>query len=83
MAAAVVVEPPFTPQQRFFIAAATVWRNETRPELLDLLIRSDTHSPGSVRATQPSRNADPFYLAFGIVPGDPMWLPPDERIVIW
>jgi putative endopeptidase len=36
-----------------------------------------------VRGTQPLRNADPFFAAFGIAPGDPMWLAPEERIVIW
>ncbi len=78
-----MIEPPFTPEQRFFIAAASVWRNKTRPEFLELLVRSDTHAPGSVRATQPLRNADPFFPAFGIEPGDPMWLAPEERIIIW
>ena len=82
-AAEVEVKPPFTPKQRFFIAAATVWRTKERPESLELQVRTDTHSPGSVRATQPLRNADPFFVSFGIVPGDPMWLPPEERIVIW
>lgn len=81
--AAVTVAPPFTPEQRFFIAAASVWRNKTRPEFLETIVRSDTHAPGSVRATQPLRNADAFFAAFGIRPGDPMWLTPAERIVIW
>jgi putative endopeptidase len=48
-----------------------------------LQVRSDTHAPGSVRATQPLRNATPFFAVFGIDGGDPMWLRPDERIVIW
>jgi putative endopeptidase len=81
--AAVTVEPPFTPQQRFFIAAAATWRIKIRPEALELFVRNDTHSPDVVRGTQPLRNADSFFAAFGIEPGDPMWLAPDERIVIW
>jgi putative endopeptidase len=80
---AVVVEPPFSPEQRFYIAAASVWRNKTRPALLALLVHSDVHAPGIVRATQPLRNAAPFFTAFGIESGDPMWLSPDDRIVIW
>jgi predicted metalloendopeptidase len=83
VASGVLLEPPFTPEQRFFIAAASVWRNKTRPEFLELIIRSNAHSPGSVRATQPLRNAAPFFAAFGIESGDPMWLDPGERIVIW
>jgi putative endopeptidase len=78
-----VVAPPFTPQQRFFIAAAASWRIKIRPAALELFVRNDTHSPDVVRGTQPLRNADPFFAAFGIGPGDPMWLAPAERIVIW
>jgi putative endopeptidase len=81
--AAVTVAPPFTPQQRFFIAAAATWRIKIRPEALELFVRNDTHSPDVVRGTQPLRNADSFFAAFGIEPGDPMWLAPEERIVIW
>jgi len=81
--AEVTVTPPFTPQQRFFIAAAAVWHVKIRPEALDMFVRTDTHSPDEVRGTQPLRNADPFFAAFGIGPDDPMWLAPEERIVIW
>ena len=73
----------FTPEQRFFIAASTVWREKIRDAALVTQIKSDSHSPGSVRGSQPMRNMDAFYAAFGIVPGDPMYLPPDQRIVIW
>jgi putative endopeptidase len=81
--AAVSVMPPFTPRQRFFIAAAATWRIKIRPEALELFVRNDTHSPDVVRGTQPLRNCDAFFAAFGIEPGDPMWLVPEERIVIW
>jgi predicted metalloendopeptidase len=83
IAAEVVVAPPFTPEQRFFIAAASAWRSKVRPQFLEWMIRSDPHAPGEVRATQPLRNADACYSAFGIEPGDPMWLAQEERIVIW
>jgi putative endopeptidase len=73
----------FTQEQRFFIAAATVWREKARNEALLTLVKSDPHSPASVRATQPLRNADAFYSAFDIQPGDPMYLPPAERVVVW
>jgi putative endopeptidase len=36
-----------------------------------------------VRAVQPARNMDEFFAAFGIEPEDPIYLPPEERIVIW
>jgi endothelin-converting enzyme/putative endopeptidase len=73
----------FTQEQRFFIAAATVWREKIRDELLTTLVKSDVHSPSRVRATQPLRNTDAFFPVFDIRPGDGMWLPPEERITIW
>jgi putative endopeptidase len=48
-----------------------------------LRVRSDEHAPGIVRTTRPLRNAVLFFTAFGIAPGDPMWLAPEERLVIW
>jgi putative endopeptidase len=72
-----------TPDQRFFIAAATVWRGKMRDEALITRVRSGVHAPPEVRATQPLRNTDEFYAAFGIVEGDPMYLAPAERIRIW
>ncbi|MDF2762188.1 MAG: neutral endopeptidase, partial [Thermomicrobiales bacterium] len=73
----------FTPQQRFFVAAATVWRGKIRDEALVTRVRSGVHAPPEVRATQPLRNTDEFYDAFDIVEGDPMYLAPAERIRIW
>jgi putative endopeptidase len=73
----------FTAEQRFFVAAATVWRGKIRDEALVTRVRSGVHAPPEVRATQPLRNTDEFYEAFGIVEGDPMYLAPAERIRIW
>ena len=72
-----------TQEQRFFLAAATVWREEDQEAYLQYLVSSDEHSPSEVRGVQPLRNMDEFYEAFDIDPGDPEYLPPDERIVIW
>ncbi len=69
--------------QRFFIAAAQVWRQKIRDEALRSLVRADPHGPAIARATIPAENMDAFYEAFDIQPGDPMYLPPDERTVIW
>ena len=73
----------FTPEQRFFIAAATVWRGKMRDEALVTRVRSGVHAPPEVRATQPLRNTDEFYDAFGVIEGDPMYLAPAERVRIW
>ncbi len=72
-----------TPQQRFFIAYSTVWRTEIRDEALQTQVQTDSHSPGLVRAVLPIQNMDEFYDAFGIEEGDSMYLPPEERVVIW
>jgi predicted metalloendopeptidase len=73
----------FTQEQRFFISAATVWREEIRDELLTTQVKTDVHAPAQARATQPIRNMDAFHEAFDIEPGDPMYLAPEDRLVIW
>lgn len=73
----------FSTAQRFFIAAATVWRSSIRSEALATQLATDTHAPSVIRAVQPLRNCDAFYDAFDIGPGDPMYLPPSERVEIW
>jgi putative endopeptidase len=76
-------EVALTQQQRFFVAAATVWREKIRDESLETQVRVDVHAPAEQRATVPIQNMDEFYEAFGIEPGDAMYLPPEERITIW
>ena len=73
----------FTAEQRFFMSWATVWRTLTRDEQLRTLIKTDSHSPGMVRATQPLINIDAFYQAFDIKEGDEMFLPEEDRVRIW
>lgn len=73
----------FTPEQRFFMSWATVWRTKSRDEALRNQVKTDPHSPGKVRATQPLVNVDAFYEAFDIKEGDPMYLAPEDRVRIW
>ena len=73
----------FTPEQRFFMSWATVWRTLMRDEALRTRIKTDPHSPGMYRATQPLKNVDAFYEAFDIKEGDPMYLAPEKRVRIW
>ena len=73
----------FTPEQRFFISFAQIWRTNTRPAEAQRLVTVDPHSPGQFRAYGPLLNVNEFYEAFHIPPGSPMWLPPDKRAVIW
>ncbi len=69
--------------QRFFIAYAGSWRTKWRPEMVELLMASDPHSPDEFRVNQIVRNIDQFYDAFGVTPTDELWLDPAERVSIW
>jgi len=72
-----------TPQQAFFVSAATIWRELSRDEAQIYLLRVDPHSPARVRAVVPAQNMDAFYEAFDIGPGDAMYVAPEDRLVIW
>jgi putative endopeptidase len=73
----------FTAEQRFFMSWATVWRTKQRDEALETQIKTDPHSPGMYRATQPLKNIDAFYEAFDIKEGDAMFIKPEDRVRIW
>ncbi|RYZ22469.1 MAG: M13 family peptidase [Chitinophagaceae bacterium] len=73
----------FTPQQRFFLSWAQVWRSNATPEALAQLILTDPHSPGEHRANGPIVNMDAWYAAFNIQPGDKMYKAPESRTRIW
>ena len=72
-----------TQQQRFFIATSSNFRVITTDAFLRNQVATDPHAPGIVRATLPARNMDAFYEAFGIQPGEPMYIAPEDRVVIW
>ncbi|MBU2996873.1 M13 family metallopeptidase [Cellulophaga baltica] len=73
----------FTAEQRFFMSWATVWRTLSREDALRTQVKTDPHSPGRYRATQPLQNVDAFYEAFDIQKGDSMYLAPEARVRIW
>ncbi len=73
----------FTPEQRFFISWATVWRTKYKDESLRTQILTDPHSPGMYRANGPLTNIDAFYKAFGVKAGDAMYKPDTARVRIW
>jgi predicted metalloendopeptidase len=72
-----------TGEQRLYIGFATKWRAKLRPEAAIAQIKSDPHSPGEFRAKGTVMNQPGFYEAFGIKPGDPMYLPPEQRVIMW
>ncbi|GGG35285.1 endothelin-converting protein [Bizionia arctica] len=73
----------FSPEQRFFMSWATVWRIKMRDDALKTRIKTDSHSPGMNRAVQPLLNVDAFYEAFNVKEGDSMYIAPEERVRIW
>ncbi len=72
-----------TGDQRFIYGFVQVWRGKVRPAQEIVYLKSDPHSPPFVRGTAPVRNLAAFYTAFGVKPGDKMYLPPDRRVSIW
>lgn len=71
-----------TGEQRFFLAFARRWRRVQSDEALRRQIAGDTHPPGEYRSDT-VRNLDAWYGAFGIGPGDKLYLKPAARIGIW
>jgi putative endopeptidase len=72
-----------TGEQRLYIGFAMKWRAKLRPEAAIAQIKSDPHSPGEFRAKGTVMNQPGFYKAFDISPGDPMYLPPEQRVIMW
>lgn len=72
-----------TGDQRFFMAWAQVWRFKARDAAARDRLKTDYHAPGAYRVNGIVRNFDEWYQAFGVKPGDALYLPPDRRIRIW
>lgn len=73
----------FTPDQRFFLSYAQVWRVKYTDAIERAAITLDPHAPARWRVLGPLMNFDPFYTAFSVQPGDKMWLDEKDRIRIW
>lgn len=73
----------FTPDQRFFLGYAQVWRLKNRDEILRTRINTDPHSPEMFRINGPAYNFDPFYAAFNIKEDAKMYIKPEDRAKIW
>ena len=72
-----------TGDQRFFLAYARSWREKTRPGVMRALLASDPHAPEQFRVNGVLRNVDAWYQAFGVRPGDRLYLDPAMRTHIW
>jgi putative endopeptidase len=71
-----------TGDQRFFLAFAQTWATKARERALRGQVATDVHAPGRFRA-QTVRNLDEWYEAFGVKPGDALYLPPAKRVQVW
>ncbi len=73
----------FTPDQRFFISVARIWRVKTRDAYMGMYVNTNPHSPAKWRVNGPLMNFTPFYNAFNVQPGDKMYKPEKDRITVW
>ncbi|KAA8486247.1 endothelin-converting enzyme [Arcticibacter tournemirensis] len=73
----------FSPDQRFFLSWAQVWRGNILPETAAQFILTDPHSPGEYRTIGAPVNMDAWYKAFDVKPGDKLYKKPEDRIRIW
>jgi putative endopeptidase len=73
----------FTPDQRFFLSIARIWRVKTRDAFLRTYLNTNPHSPAMWRVNGPLMNFAPFYKAFNIQPGDKNYKAEGDRVKIW
>lgn len=73
----------FTPEQRFLLSWAQVWRTNVRDEEALKRLRDDVHSPAETRVNAIMPNFPLFYEAFGVKPGEKLYRAPEARAVIW
>lgn len=73
----------YTPDQRFFLSIARIWRVKTRDAYLRNYVKNNSHSPPMWRVNGPLMNFTPFYEAFDVQAGDENYKPEEERIKIW
>ena len=73
----------FTPEQRFFLAYATVWAGNIREEDIRMRTKSDPHALGEWRVNGALPHIQAWYDAFHITEKDPMYVAPEKRVNIW
>jgi len=72
-----------TGDQRVFLGWAQAWRGKVKDDFVRKQVVSDPHSPRQFRVNGPVRNIDAWYAAFGVKPGEALYIPPDKRVRIW
>lgn len=69
--------------KQFFISWANSWKGKYREQYQKLLLRSDVHAPGKLRANVQLQNHDAFYELFEVKEGDGMFIDKKKRTAIW
>jgi putative endopeptidase len=77
------VKDGFTADQRFFIAYAGVWGQNITEQEIRQRVKNDPHSLGEWRVNGALPHIDMWYDAFGVKPGDKMYLPKEQRLDLW
>jgi putative endopeptidase len=72
-----------TPDQRFFMSFAQIWRIKNRDETMKVRLTTDPHSPETFRINGPLRNFEPFYKAFNVTEKNKLYLPVEKRANVW
>ncbi len=73
----------YTPDQRFFLSIARIWRVKTRDAFLRNYVATNPHSPAMWRVNGPLMNFAPFYEAFNVQPGEKNYKADADRVKIW
>ena len=73
----------FTGEQRFYIGYATLWAQNITDQEKERLTKVDVHSLGINRVNATLRNIQSWYDAFGVTEADAMFIPVEERVIIW
>jgi len=72
-----------TPDQRFFLAYAGVWAGNITEAEIRNRTKSDPHALGRWRVNGALPHIDAWYEAFGVKPGDKMYIPKEQRLPLW
>jgi len=73
----------YTPDQRFFLSWARIWRGSILPQRQEVQLNTDPHSPTAFRAIGAPSNLDAFAKAFDCKPGDAMVRGGESQVKIW
>jgi predicted metalloendopeptidase len=73
----------FSGEERFFIGNAQASRLKWRDQFMELLVKSDPHSPDQFRVNGVMSNMKDFYSTYNVKEGDELYLPEADRVSIW